>query len=815
MKKPLLLLGIAAFTCFEATAQCVTIACPPSVAAGADSGTCGTTITYAPPVVTANCPFLASDTFLYTGAAQSFVVPAGIFTLTIETWGAQGGANWVNNVNFGGYTKADFPVTPGETLYIYVGSQPSGITGGYNGGGNGEGAGKGGGGATDVRQGGTALTDRIIVAGGAGGAGYWSSLHVVGGLGGGLTGGDGYRDPNYATNPGGQGGTQTASGTGTCVSFNNPSVSGGFGYGGTPSGCGCEGYGGGGGWYGGAGSGNCRGGGGGSSYLLPAAINTTMIQGGRAGNGMAVISYDGGTTTTSYTQTAGLPSGSVFPVGVTTNTFVGADNMGNTDTCSFTVTVTDSEAPVLTVPSSITQNNDAAQCGANVSWTTPSVVDNCGFSLYSSHNSGDMFPIGTTTVTCIATDPSGNADTATFTVTVIDNEPPFFSGVPATITQGNDAAQCNAVVSWTPPVATDNCSATTTSDYIPGDTFPVGTTTVTYIATDPSGNADTITFDIVVTDTEMPVVSCPADITVSTDAGMCTASGVSLGSASAIDNCSVTMANDAPSIFPAGATVVTWTATDAGGNAVTCTQTVTVVDNEAPVIAGCSADITICPGVIIFNSPTATDNCSGAGVTQVSGPASGSNLSAGTYPVLFVATDSAGNSDSCSFTVTVVANPTVTLSLSTPSTVCLDDASYTLSGGAPAGGTWSGNGVSGNSFDPSVAGNGLQTITYTFTDMNGCDGSATDSVTVSACVGMNEFGQNTFNIFPNPASGAFWFVSDVNGTFELFDLNGKVVLQQKLNAGRNEISAEQLAAGVYNVRFTSAKGISSGRLVIQ
>ena len=228
--------------------------------------------------------------FAYTGAFQYYIVPAGVTQVTIETWGAQGGANWVNNVNFGGYAKGDLAVIPGETLYVYVGEQPTTITGGFNGGGNGEGAGKGGGGATDVRQGGITYNDRVIVAGGGGGAGNWSGFHVAGGVGGGTNGGDGYREPDYATNPGGQGGTQTGSGLGTCVSFNNPAMTGGFGYGGAPTGCGCEGYGGGGGWYGGAGSGNCRGAGGGSGYLGSLTSSSTA-NGVNVGHGKVNIIY--------------------------------------------------------------------------------------------------------------------------------------------------------------------------------------------------------------------------------------------------------------------------------------------------------------------------------------------------------------------------------------------------------------------------------------------------------------------------------------------------------------------------------------------
>lgn len=228
--------------------------------------------------------------FHFTGGAQSFVVP-NITSLRILVDGAQGGANWVNNVNYGGHVEATFAVTPGETLEIFVGGQATSIVGGFNGGGNGENAGRGGGGASDVRRGGSTLADRIIVAGGGGGAGYWSNLHVVGGVGGGAAGGDGYRDTTV--DPGGRGATQSGPGpSGTCVSFDNPSTAGSLGVGGAPSGCGCEGYGGGGGLYGGAGSGNCRGGGGGSGYVSPLGTDVVSTAGGAPpGNGSITILF--------------------------------------------------------------------------------------------------------------------------------------------------------------------------------------------------------------------------------------------------------------------------------------------------------------------------------------------------------------------------------------------------------------------------------------------------------------------------------------------------------------------------------------------
>lgn len=799
-----------------ASAQCLTISCNSNTTVNNDPGQCGAVVTYPTPVVLTNtCSGTQSDTFQYTGTQQTFVVPPGITSVTIKTWGAQGGANWVNNTNFGGYVAADYAVTPGTTLYVYVGGQATSTVGGFNGGGSGEGAGKGGGGGSDVRIGGTTYADRIVCAGGGGGAGYWSNLHVVGGQGGGLTGGNGYRDPSYATNPGGQGASQSGGGPdGTCVNFNVTACAGGFGYGGSITGCGCEVYGGGGGWYGGAASGNCRGGGGGSGNAVPTATNVVMNTGVRAGNGMVVISYAVVSSSGTVTQTAGLASGANFPVGTTVNTFIGSDGFGNTDTCTFSVTVVDNEAPVITsYPASVGTPATAGQCGGTMSWTAPVASDNCSATISSTANSGDFFPVGVTTVTLIASDPSGNSDTVSFTVTMVDTEAPVITNVPAGITQSNDIGQCGAIVTWPAPSALDNCSGLlVTASANPGDFFPVGTTTVTYIATDSSGNSDTASFTVTVTDTELPTAQCPGNITVSADPGMCSASNVSLGSISVTDNCTTTVTNDAPPVFPVGSTTVTYTVTDAGGNTTTCTQLVTVNDSEAPVLSACPQDVFICPGVVQYAPPAATDNC-GATVSLVSGPASGSTLTAGSYTVVYSAVDSAGNGDTCTFIITVNSNPVITTN--NPNIVCVNDGSYTLNG-SPAGGTWSGTAVASGMFSPATAGNGTFALTYNYTDANGCSATGIDTITVAPCTGITEAGATTFSMFPNPASEFFTFNSAENGVMEMFDVNGQIVLSKSISAARTEINTTELAAGTYLVRFTSVSGIvSTGQLQIQ
>lgn len=233
-------------------------------------------------------------TFNYTGAQQTWVVPAFVTSITVDVQGASSSFNGGN----GGRVQGSVSVTPGETLYIYVGGQggsPSGspgAPGGFNGGangGNGSGGnpgGRGGGGASDIRQGGTALAHRVVVGGGGGASGGAAS--VPGGHGGGLSGAPG---GSIGGNGGGAGGTQSAGGaggsgpaTGTAGSLGN----GGAGANGNPYGAG----GGGGGFYGGggggAGSGDGASGGGGSS-LVPGGGTTTS--GYRNGNGLIVITW--------------------------------------------------------------------------------------------------------------------------------------------------------------------------------------------------------------------------------------------------------------------------------------------------------------------------------------------------------------------------------------------------------------------------------------------------------------------------------------------------------------------------------------------
>ncbi len=263
-----------------------------------------------------------SQTFTSLGGPTNFTVPAGVSSVTIECWGAQGGTgNGSQPGGLGGYAKGTLSVQSGSTLYVYVGGQN-----GTNGGGTGSTTGGYGGGESDVRQGGTAYANWVIVAGGGGGGSY----------GGGAAGGAGGGGSSCANGVGGAGGTSQSpqygapGGPGTCTSggtggssyggwtggggggglTSGGTGSGGGGYGNTAgtgtqgvggdrgvnTGYSCNsGCGGGGGYYGGGGSsdGQCAAGsgGGGSSWASNAMTNLSFSGGTQSGNGKVTITW--------------------------------------------------------------------------------------------------------------------------------------------------------------------------------------------------------------------------------------------------------------------------------------------------------------------------------------------------------------------------------------------------------------------------------------------------------------------------------------------------------------------------------------------
>jgi len=309
---------------------------------------------------------------------------------------------------------------------------------------------------------------------------------------------------------------------------------------------------------------------------------------------------------------------------------------------------------------------------------------------------GDRQGTRTITRTWTATDSVGKSASCTQTIKVVDITAPTIT-CPRDISKKTDQGACVATVDPGAATATDNSgSAAVSSVRSDGAAlsapYPKGVTTITWTATDPSGNTATGQQKVTVNDTEPPTIAAPAAVVVNTDAGECSRAkaNVTLGTPTTADNCAVaSVANDAPDLFPNGDTTVTWTVTDASGNTATATQKVTVNDTEKPILtvpAPLTVRATSINGAVVTFTPTATDNCSGVNVS--SSPASGTLFPLGATPVVVTAADASGNTASRTFTVTVLAdvvlNGPLTINSSTikGSVELLAGKSVTLNSGA-------------------------------------------------------------------------------------------------------------------------------------
>lgn len=368
--------------------------------------------------------------------------------------------------------------------------------------------------------------------------------------------------------------------------------------------------------------------------------------------------------------TSNFTPDSIFTVGPPTIvTYIVTDLSGNSGSCSFLVTIRDTAAPIIICPGDITVSPDGSpNCGASVQFDLPTAFDNCDLDLVISGDSmpGAIFPAGTTQVNYDAEDDGGNVASCSFLVTVVDNVAPILT-CPADSIMPATQDTCGAFPIWADVTATDDCDAsvTPTSAFQPGEFFSVGSTVVTYSATDQSGNTGICSFTITVTEDVPPFITgCPSDIGISLPPGDCE-TVASWALPIATDNClldTMTSSHAPGDIFPAGTTVVTYTAIDVAGNTTICSFSIIADDDIAPVLSNCppnSPPVTADPcGVAIFwDPPTASDNCTpDSNLVIFSSHAPGDTFFNGTVNVVYVVIDANGNRDSCAFDVTVMTN---------------------------------------------------------------------------------------------------------------------------------------------------------------
>ncbi|SFT91671.1 gliding motility-associated C-terminal domain-containing protein, partial [Lishizhenia tianjinensis] len=447
------------------------------------------------------------------------------------------------------------------------------------------------------------------------------------------------------------------------------------------------------------------------------------------------------TLTGATTGTGTTLNGVTFNQDTTYVTWTVTDGSGNVDSCSFEVVVIDIEGPSIISCGGFGQqdvNTDPGVCTYTVpdnAWDA-SAYDNCTVSSLTYNLTGAttgtgitlngvVFNQDTTIVTWYALDSSNNIDSCKFMVIVTDNELPVINNCVADFTVSNTQDSCGAIVNWNIPTYTDNCGATMTASHVPGDYFPIGTTTVTYTVTDNSGNVSICSFDITVNDNQKPVLVCAANIE-SCD------SLVNFAPATATDNCgvaSIVQIAGLPSgsYFPVGTTTITYEATDIHGNTNTCSFDIIIhptpelstqaTDVTCNGIGDGSIDLTVTTGTAPYNY-TWSNN---AATEDVSG------LQPGSYTV--TVTDANG----CSAQATdAIAEPeSMQMQTVVQGATCEHangSITTTVSGGVvPYQYIWSNSVTSADIIDV-VSG----VYTVIVTDANGCTISSTDTVSSSS-----------------------------------------------------------------------------------
>ncbi|MCX6801141.1 MAG: HYR domain-containing protein [Candidatus Diapherotrites archaeon] len=346
-----------------------------------------------------------------------------------------------------------------------------------------------------------------------------------------------------------------------------------------------------------------------------------------------------------------------FPLGTTTVTCQKTDSAGNGPVFEiFTVTVQDTTDPVLTVPSDITEEAVSA-AGNNVSFSVSAtdLVDS-SVSIVCSANSGDLFPIGTTTVICTATDDYANSTIETFDIIVQHLAGPEIT-VPFDITVEADSLGGGTIVNFSAS-ANDVVDGSATVSCVPasGSVFPLGTTVVSCDSTDLHGNTSVKKFSVIVQDTSAPVLVIPGDITeeATSSAGadvIYVVTAVDVVDGSTVVDC-VPLSG---STFSLGTTTVDCSTSDAALNTATGSFKVTVEDTTAPdltVPADIVEEATSPLGNNVSFIVTATDLVDDS-VDIICTPASGDLFAIATTLVSCTATDDYANPVTKTFNVTV------------------------------------------------------------------------------------------------------------------------------------------------------------------
>jgi gliding motility-associated-like protein len=476
-----------------------------------------------------------------------------------------------------------------------------------------------------------------------------------------------------------------------------------------------------------------------------------------------------------------------------------------------TITVRDTIAPVFTHPADITIYS-SANCNfdadVNTTGNIENASDNCSTDLLATYT--DVVSEGPCEGTKIISrtwhlvDGCGNAAADQIqTITVRDTIAPVFTH-PADITiYSSSNCTFDADVNTTGNVenASDNCStdlqATYTDIVSEGPCEGSKIISRTWHLVDGCGNvaADQVQ-TIIVRDTIAPVIVSGSNITVNNEPSLCGAN-VTIAQPSASDNCStVTLVNsfnqtsNASGFYPVGISNIVWTATDNCGNSSTCSMTVTVNDNEAPVII-CPADITSCSSTVNLGTPVVSDNCGIESITNNAPQTFPNNITI----VTWTATDIHGNISTCTQTInisniTASASGTATLSCNNSNdgkiTVIVSGGKtpyyFSINGGSPQ---------SSNIFDSLTAG----VYNITVNDASQCNTSTSMTIQDREPVRIDLANSSNANC-----------AGKSDGAIDIAASGGTGPYQYTWSNGETTSSINNLDAAEYTVTVTDANG---------
>lgn len=559
---------------------------------------------------------------------------------------------------------------------------------------------------------------------------------------------------------------------------------------------------------------------------ITASVSVTNVNCNGGNTGSATISATGGTGAFSYTWS---PIGGNNATATGLNAGVYSYTVADANSCAFTQTVS------VTEPSSpLTASVTSGTLICNGGNTTVTVSATGGTPNYTGTGT---FTATAGTYSYTVTDNNSCVATATISIAEPTAISPSVTATPIACNGGN------SVVTVTASGGTPNYTGT--------GTFTVTANTYTYTVTD----ANTCTATATIT------VNEPALLTV-------TATAASIQCNGASTTLTVTASGGTPAytgtgVFTVTANTYTYTVTDNNSCAATTTitvsepaaiatnQTLTICSGQSVTVgtntytsAGTYTDVlaaingcdsTVTTNLVVNPLPAVTASvtpadvvCEGTQITLSGNGATTYTWSHGvtdgvaftpTTTVTYTVNGTDQNNCTGNTIITVTVNPLPVVNVSsTSNTLCVNDNPVALSG-TPAGGTYSGTGVSGNSFDPAASGVGTFTLTYSYTDANSCSANATTVITVNGCTGVTG-NTNTSEIivYPNPLSSVINLeVAGANkqAFVTIFNVIGENVYQAIAAQSNTTLDLAGLQNGIYYIQVKTGNGTFTKKIIKQ